>query len=413
MERRRVVVTGLGVVTSIGLDETAFWDSLTAGRSGVIHHTRSGGLAFRTKVAAEVDSQKLAEALSRCKIAASDRTCQMAQLASEQALRDAGLLAAPPPYAPQDIATVFGTGAGCSASVSDAYANYFAKGLRGVRPTTVPRCMANSVSSGVSMHFRLTGTNYVTVAACTSSTNAMGIAFRMVRDGYSDCVLCGGADTTLDTLNFAGWDSLGVMSRNPDPAAACRPFDVRRDGCVLGEGAGALVIESIESARRRGARVRAEFCGYGESSDAEHITRPSVEGQSRAMVAALSDAGVLPGQVGFINAHGTATEANDTCESQSIRRTFGEHADSIPVASNKSYFGHLLGASGIVEAAATVLTLEHQLIPANLNLETPDPECQLRFVGASPEPLLRPVAVKNSFGFGGSNAVLVLRRACE
>jgi 3-oxoacyl-[acyl-carrier-protein] synthase II len=248
------------------------------------------------------------------------------------------------------------------------------------------------------------------VSACAAGTNAIGTAFRQIRNGYSDVVLCGGVDAFLDPFFFGVWNNIPALSRNPDPARACRPFDADRDGLVLGEGAGALVLESLDSAERRGARIRGEVAGYGESSDAGHITHPSVEGQAEAIRRALASAGVAPSEIGFINAHGTATRANDVTESRSIRAALGDAAASIPVASNKSYFGHTLGAAGGIETIVTLLGLEAGKVPPNLNLDNPDPECELCLVGDQPLEIDSPVAMKNSFGFGGGNAVLILKR---
>jgi 3-oxoacyl-[acyl-carrier-protein] synthase II len=409
-ESARVVVTGLGVVTALGLDESTFWTSLMAGRSGIRRLSSLHTADLRTTVGSEIPQAELLAALQTRGISPSDRTLDLTLLAAVQALEQAGIVTGPPPYAPSEVATILGTGAGPSYSLYESYMAFAAKGVRGVRPTTVPRCMANALSAHTSLRFRLTGPNYVVVCACASATTAIGIGFRMVRDGHAERVLCGGADAVFDPATFAAWNNLGVMSRNPDPLRACRPFDAERDGCVLGEGAGALVLESLAGARRRRAAVRAEICGYGETSDAEHITRPSVEGQARAIRAALRSAELAPGDVGFINAHGTATRANDECESRTIREVFGDAADHIPVASNKSFYGHLLGASGAVETVAAILGLERRRVPANLNLDRPDPACNLRLVGPQPLALDAPVVMKNSFGFGGNNAVLVLRR---
>jgi len=232
----------------------------------------------------------------------------------------------------------------------------------------------------------------------------------MIRDGYADKVFCGGADAMLDVGSFAAWDQLGVMSRNPDALQACRPFDSDRDGCVLGEGAGAMILESAESAKSRHSHILAELCGYGESSDALHITSPNPEGQAKAIRAAIQSAGIPAEAIGVINAHGTATRANDECEALSIRMALGDEADRIPVAANKSYFGHLLGASGVVESVVTILGLRAETVPPNLNLENQDPKCDIQLLGSSPTQICAPVAMKNSFGFGGSNAVLVFRR---
>jgi 3-oxoacyl-[acyl-carrier-protein] synthase II len=312
-----------------------------------------------------------------------------------------------------NAATIFGTGVGCSLSTAEAHRAFAAGGPRGVRPTAVPRCMANAISSQISMSFHLIGANYVTVSACTSSSTAIGIAYRMIRDGWAEQSLCGGADAPFEPVVFAGWDNLSAMSRNPDPQTACRPFDALRDGCVLGEGAGALVLESLESARRRGAKIHAEIAGYGESSDAGHITRPSVEGQARAMRTALESAGIKPPDLGFIDAHGTATKTNDECESQSIRAVLADAADRIPVSANKSAFGHLLGACGVVETIASILGLQRGVVPPNLNLTQPDPACRLNLVQSEPMALRATVAMKNTFGFGGCNAVLLLRKWAE
>ena len=409
-DRKRVVVTGIGVVTALGLDEAAFWRNLLAGRSGIGRITLFDIAEYKCQNGSEVQTDRLSEALRARQLPAADRTVDMALLASAQALESASVISGKPPYGPQNTAVIFGTGIGASHSLFQAFMSFSQKGLRGLRPTSVPRCMANAVTAQISMRFRLTGPNYVIVSACTSSTTAIGTAFRMIRDGYADRALCGGADSVFDPFVYGAWNNLGVMSKNPDPARACRPFDAARDGCVLGEGAGALVLESLDAARGRGARIRAEIGGFGESSDAEHITSPSADGQARAIRAAMEDAGLRPADIGFINAHGTATRANDECESQSIRLAFGNAADRIPVASNKSFFGHLLGAAGAVETIATILGLESGTVPPNLNLDNPDPACNLPFVGSTAMNVSSPVAMKNNFGFGGNNAVLILRR---
>jgi 3-oxoacyl-[acyl-carrier-protein] synthase II len=270
--------------------------------------------------------------------------------------------------------------------------------------------MYNAISAGISIHFKLTGANFVVVSACTSATNAIGTAFRWVRDGYAEIVLCGGADGFFDPFFFGVWNNLGVLSENPEPSRACRPFAEDRDGCVLGEGAGAMVIESFDRARARGARVRGEILGYGETSDASNLTNPSVEGQAEAMRRALADAGAEPADLAVVNAHGTATIANDVCESQSIRTALGSVVDRVPVSANKSYFGHTLGASGALETIVTLLALEAGTVPPNLNLERPDPQCEIELVGGEPQTLGSGLAMKNSFGFGGGNGVLVLGR---
>lgn len=400
--KRRVVVAGLGAVTALGFEEERIWERLAAGLTGIRRIRAFDPAGFRCCSGAEVDDPALRDACEAARIHAGDRAVDMGLLAAARALG--------PEPAEGPAAVLFGTGFGSTQSLSEGFLGFAAQGVRGIRPTTVPRCMANSGCAQISMRFGLTGPNYAVVSACTSSTTAIGIGFRMVRDGYVERALCGGYDSMFVEPVYAAWDRLGVMSRNPEPERACRPFDADRDGCVLGEGAGALLLTSLDFARRHNLAVRAEVRGYGESSDARHLTRPEPEGQAEAMRAALADAGVPVSGIGCINAHGTATPANDACESRAIRLVFGECADRIPVVSNKSAFGHLLGASGVVETVAAVLSLEHRAVPPNLNLDHPDPECDVCLSGPVLRPLAAPCIVKNSFGFGGNNAVLVLSR---
>jgi len=410
--RRRVVISGMGVVSALGFDEATMWAALSAGRGGigVIRHPAVEGV--RTTVGATIDRVDLTAALAAEGLRYQDFTVDASLLAAGQALRQAGLTDADGRRStPLEAAVLAGTGIGCTEGYFGAVTSYFEKGLRGVRPTTVPRCMANAICSKITIRYRLTGPSYVVTAACTSATVALGIGFRLIRDGYIDTVVCTGADTIFDPLMMVAWDRLGIMTRNPDPRTACRPFDRDRDGCVIGEGAGALVLEALDTARGRGAAIRAELCGYGESSDASHLTAPDSAGQARAIRAALDCAGIEPDALGTVNAHGTATGANDVAECAAMRAVFGTAAASIPVASHTPYVGHLLGGSGALETVTTVLTLEHGLIPPALNLAQPDPACAgIRFAGPVAEPLQRPYALKNSFGFGGSNGVLVLRR---
>ena len=409
--RRRVVVTGLGLASAIGVDEESFWANLLAGCGGIDRLRSLDTTGYRVDIGAEVDADAVQSRLRALGKRATDRALDLALIAGADALEQAGLISGPPPYTEQDVAVVFGTGVGSAESHHTAFTAFAKKGVRGLRPSTVPKCMYNAISSGLSIHFRLTGANFMVVSACTSATNAIGTAFRQVRDGYCETVLCGGAEGFFDPFFYGVWNNLGVLSTNPDPQRACRPFDVDRDGCVLGEGAGALVVESLDRARARGVRIRGEILGYGESSDASHRTKPSAEGQAVAMRRALTDARVDPEELGCVNAHGTATHANDLTESQSIRLVLGKAVDKVPVVANKSYFGHTLGASGALETIVALLGLEAGVVPPNLNLERPDPECQVMLVGNTSQSVSSPLAMKNSFGFGGGNGVLVLRRA--
>lgn len=407
---RRVVITGMGAISPLGVDEETSWQNILAGKCGIHRITGFDTTDFKALNGAEVNNEQLSAAMKARQInSTSDRTVDFAMAAAAEALGKAGLRQTDPAIE-TEMAVILGTGIGCNHSFHNAIDTYMAKGVKGVRPTSVPRIMANAISSQISMRFRLNGPNYVIISACTSATTAIGAAYRMIREGHIDLALTGGSDAVFESLVYAGWNQLGVISCNPVPEQSCRPFDANRDGCILGEGAGILVLESLESAQRRNAPIRGEICGFGESSDALHITRPSPEGQASAIRKALDSAGMTPASIGFINAHGTATKANDECESKSIRLALGSEADRIPVASNKSYFGHMLGASGAIEAITTILGLEKGIVPANLNLDQPDPLCNLCFVGKEPQHIESPVAMKNSFGFGGNNAVLILKR---
>ena len=416
--RRRVAVTGLGVASAIGFDEETFWQNLLAGRTGIgplqffdrFRHERTG---YHVTIGAEADSDELKTRLRAMGRRPVDRALDLAMVAGQSALEDAGLLEANAEggYAPRPASVIIGSGVGSAQSHFEGFKSFHKKGAKGLRPTTVPKCMYNAISSGLSLHFKLTGANYVVVSACTSGANAIGAAYRSIRDGYADMVVTGGADGFFDPFFYGVWNNLGVLASGDDPVTACRPFDRDRTGCILGEGAGVLVLESFEHAERRGARQRGEVAGYGESSDAFHRTTPSAEGQAAAMRQALDDAGVDPAELGYINAHGTATEANDECESRSIRLALGDAADDVWVGANKSFFGHTLGASGALETIVTLLALEHRQMPPNLNLDNPDPEVNLRLLGGEPQVLDSAWAMKNSFGFGGGNGVLVLKRA--
>ncbi len=409
--KRKVAVTGIGAVTPCGIGEDEIWKHLVSSKTGIRRIHSLDVSDYKSKNGAEIEEGKLETALKAAGLASrKDRTIDLAMLAAGTALKQSGLVTDEGEAEPWNVAVIAGTGTGVSHTLYETFKGYFEKGLRGVRPTSVPRGMANAISSQLSMQFKLTGPNYVTISACSSSTNAIGIGFRMIRDGYSDAVLCVGTDAPFDPFLYGAWNNLGVLSKREEPELACRPFDKDRDGCILGEGAGALTLENEETALARGADIRAEIAGYGESSDASHITRPNPEGQSRAICAALDSAGISAAEVGYINAHGTGTRANDPAESLSIRKALAGEADRIPVASNKSFFGHLLGACGAVESIVAILSLDHGVSPPNLNLAEPDLECGLNLVSTSPSRINAEFALKNSFGFGGNNAVLVIKK---
>jgi len=406
----RVVVTGLGVVSALGVEESTFWANMLAGKCGIGTVRQFDASGYRTQVASEIDDETLGPALKAKKIRPTDRSVDIGILAAAQALEQAGLVEPGRAPEPLEMATIIGTGAGPSESAFAGTRSFVENGLAGLRPSTVPTVMVNAVAAQISLRYRLTGANYVIASACTSSTAAIGQAFRLVRAGHAERALAAGTDAIINALAFGAWNNLGVMSANPDPETASRPFDVDRDGMVLGEGAAALVVESLASARKRGARIRAEIVGFGEASDAKHITRPDREGQMRAMRAAIDSAGIEPAAIGFINTHGTGTPTNDPCESGSIRGVLGDAADRVLAASNKSFFGHTLGACGALETVVTILGLENGRVPGNRNLDNPDPKCDIPLIGKEAADVASPFAMKNSFGFGGHNAVLILRR---
>ena len=404
----RVVVTGMGIACALGIDEPLVWKNLMEGKSGIAPLRAIDTTGYKIGIGAEVPEGLIGGKLKELRRRPIDRSLDLAVVVAWEALTQAKLIKAQPPWKEQDVAVIFGTGVGSAQSHYNAFKAFFEKGPAGLRPTTVPRCMYNAISAGISMQFKLTGANYVVVSACNAATNAIGTAFRMVRDGYAETVLCGGSDGFFDPFFFGVWNNIGALSQIEDPAKACRPFARDRKGTVLGEGAGALLLESRDHAMARGVRIRGEILGYGESSDASHITRPSVEGQAKAIGMALTEAGIQPEEVALINAHGTATQSNDATESQSVRSVFGSAADRVPVIANKSFFGHTLGASGALETIVTLLAMEHGMAPPNLNLENPDPECKLNLVGNKPVSINRAPAMNNSFGFGGGNGVLIL-----
>jgi 3-oxoacyl-[acyl-carrier-protein] synthase II len=396
-ERRRVVVTGIGLLSALGGDDDRMAERLFAGDGGIAKLRALDTAKFKSQNAAELAPDALPTALATLGLRAGDRTTDMAMVVAGQALVAAGLLPAGPavPAAAGSLAettaVVFGTGNGPSHALQESWDAYAQKGGKLLRPTTVPRCMANAVSSMVSIQFGLRGGNYVVVSSCASSTVAIGIGYRSVLHGYADRVLCGGSESMFTDALYSSWDNLGVMSKHQEPARASRPFDVDRDGFVLGEGAGALLLESLEAAKARGARIRAEVLGYGESSDGTHITRPSQEGQAKAMTAGAALGRTRsPGAVDFINAHGTGTKANDATEAEAIAAVFGSAGAQPWVASSKPFLGHLIGAAGIVETILCIHQLERGRLHGNPNLERPDPDCTARLVGR--EAITQPAA---------------------
>jgi 3-oxoacyl-[acyl-carrier-protein] synthase II len=410
--RRRVAITGIGCVTPIGTGVEALWAGLRAERSAVTAATRFDASIFRSRCAAQVDDFDPTRWIDARRVKRLDRYSQFTVASAHMALADAAL-----DLAGEDrerVGAMMGTALGGVAYAEEQAGRFVRGGLRDVDATLALAVFGGSASCNLAIEFGVSGPNSTNAMSCASGSMAIGEAFRQVRDGYADVMLAGGAEAPLATLCFGAFALIRAMStRNDDPATASRPFDADRDGFVMGEGCAVLVLEAWEHAVARGARIHAELCGYGTTNDAHHMTAPLPDGAqaARCMRQALRDAGVAPDAVDYINAHGSSTPLNDPTETLAIRTVFGDHAARIPVSSTKGYYGHALGASGAFEAAIAALALARGWIPPTLNLETPDPACDLDYVPHHGRDVAPSVVLSNSFGFGGINASLVLRRA--
>ncbi|MBE3598055.1 MAG: beta-ketoacyl-ACP synthase II [Limnochordaceae bacterium] len=411
---RRVVVTGMGVVSPIGTGLETFWAALVEGRPGVGPITRFDPSGLDCRIAGEVRDFEPTRYMDRKEARRSDRFIQMAIAASVMAVEDAGL-DPDRPLGP-GAGVVIGSGIGGMETWESSFRTLIEKGPDRVSPFTVPMMISNMAAGMVSIRFGAEGPNRCTVSACASGADAIGDAFRIIQRGDADLILAGGSEAAITPFAIASFSAARSLStRNDEPERASRPFDRDRDGFVMGEGAGIVVLEALEHALARKARIHAEVIGYGATGDAYHITQPAPEGRgaARAMELALQDAGVAPTDVGYINAHGTSTEYNDWYETVAIKRVFADYAYRLAVSSTKSMTGHLLGAAGGVEAIATVLAIERGVLPPTINLDHPDPRCDLDYVPHKARPAHVDVALSNSFGFGGHNAVLVFRRYQE
>lgn len=405
------LVTGIGVVTPIGTGAETFWDALVAGRSGAAPIEGFDASAYATRIACQVSDFEPSEHMDARTVARSDRFTQLAVAAGALAWADAGLDES---LDRTRAGAIVGSGIGGLYTIEEQTLALAGGGPRRVSPFTVPKLMPNAAAAALGMHLGLRGINHCVASACATGAHAIGEALLAIRAGRADVVLAGGTEAALTPVGLAAFDRMGALSRrNDEPERASRPFDAGRDGFVFGEGAGVLVLESEEHARRRGARVIARVSGYGSTADAFHLTQPDPEGDgaTRAMTAALEDAGVYPEDVDYVNAHGTSTPYNDRIETLAIKRALGPESKRIPVTSTKSQTGHLLGAAGAVEAAAAALIVERGVVPRTLNLEEPDPDCDLDYVGDEARAQRVSVALSNSFGFGGQNACLVLKTA--
>ena len=414
MGERRVVVTGLGCLTPVGNDVATTWDALRAGVSGAAPITRFDAEKFATRFACEVKDFDVSAYMDRKEAKRADLYTQYAVAASVQAMRDAGL--ADGGFDPDRCGVIIGSGIGGLKTMEDQHTTYMTGGPRRISPFFVPMYIVDIAAGVVSMQFNCRGPNFATVSACSTSAHAIGTAMRSIVYGDADLMLAGGAEAAVTPMSVGGFASMGALSsRNDDPARASRPFDQTRDGFVLGEGAGVVLLEELEHARRRGAHIYGEVVGYGATGDAHSLTgQPDAhEGLQRSMRLALRDAGLDPTAVDYINAHGTSTPLNDSNEIRAIRAVFGEHAESLSVSSTKSATGHMLGAAGSVEFIACTLAIRDSVVPPTINYETPDPECDLDITPNVPKARPVTVAVSNSSGFGGHNVSIAVRRYQE
>ncbi|MBI1964190.1 MAG: beta-ketoacyl-ACP synthase II [Candidatus Rokubacteria bacterium] len=411
MEPRRVVVTGLGALTPLGNTVEEYWSALKEGRSGVGPITRFDATGYPTRIAAEVRGFDPLKYVDKKEARRLDPYLQYAMACAVMAVEDAGLDTGK--MDGDRCGVLIGSGIGGITTLLETHKTLLEKGPDRVSPFFIPMMIVNMASGLVSMRFGAKGPNSSVVTACATGNHTIGDAFKILQRGDADVMIAGGAEAIIVPLTIAGFCSMKAMStRNDQPARASRPFDANRDGFVCGEGGGILVLEALEHAVRRDARIYAEVVGYGMTGDAHHMTAPDPagDGAARAMAAALRDAGLPPAAVGYINAHGTSTPYNDKFETLAIKRVFGEHARRLAVSSTKSMTGHLLGAAGGIEAIATVLALHHGLLPPTINYETPDPDCDLDYVPNQARKQDVEVALSNAFGFGGTNAALAFRK---
>jgi len=414
MSRRRVVVTGLGLVCPVGNTVAEGWAQLLAGRSGIGRITRFDPAAFACQFAGEVKGFDVEEYLPGKEARHMDTFIHYGLAASMQAVRDAGLPTgeALGEEAAERVGCMVSSGIGGLPLIEQTHAEYTARGPRRISPFFVPASIINMISGHLSIKYGYTGPNLAIVTACTTGLHCIGQAARLIEYGDADVMIAGGAESTVSPLGIGGFAAARALStRNDSPETASRPWDKERDGFVLGEGAGVMVLEEYEHARRRGAKIYAELAGFGMGADAFHMTAPNVDGPKRAMKAALRNAGVNADQVQYLNAHGTSTPLGDVNETNAIKLAFGDHAGKMVVNSTKSMTGHLLGGAGGIESVFTVLALHHQVSPPTINIFNQDPECDLDYCANTAREMKIDVAVKNNFGFGGTNGTLVFRRA--
>ena len=409
--KRRIVITGMGVVSPIGIGNEAYWDALKNGRSGVGLLTFFDTTDYPSKIDAEIKGFEPERYIDKKHIKRMDRFTQFAYAAADMAIRDAKLDTANLDM--ERVGIIVGSGIGGLSTIEEEHDTLRAKGARRVSPFLIPKLISNIAPGEIAIRWGFLGPNYAVSSACATSNHAIGDALRLMRYGDADVMIAGGTEAAITALGFAGFCSARTLScRNDAPEKASRPFDKDRDGFVMGEGAGIVVLEELEHAKARGAHIYAELAGYGATDDAYHITAPNPEATSaiKAMQKALADGGVAPSDIQYVNAHGTSTNLNDKTETKALHAVFGDHAKKLAISSTKSMTGHLLGAAGVVELIATINCMTHKMAHPTINYETPDPECDLDYVPNKARPLEINCALSNSLGFGGHNAVLVVKR---
>ncbi|MCX7233878.1 MAG: beta-ketoacyl-ACP synthase II [Burkholderiales bacterium] len=413
MTRRRVVITGLGCVSPVGNTVSEAWATLLAGKSGIGPITKFDASTFACKIAGEVKGFNLESYMSAKEARSMDTFIHFGMAAASQAVADAGLPigAALDEELANRIGCVIGSGIGGLPMIEEVHGEFVQRGARRISPFFVPSTIINMVAGQVSIRFGFRGPNISVVTACTTGLHCIGQAGRMIEYGDADVMLAGGAESTVSPLGVGGFAAMRALStRNDDPQTASRPWDRDRDGFVLGEGAGVMVLEEFEHAKARGAKIYAELAGFGMSADASHMTAPNMDGPRRAMLAAIRNAGVNPDAIHYLNAHGTSTPLGDLNESNAIKAALGDHAKKLVVNSTKSMTGHLLGGAGGIESVFTVLALHHQVSPPTINIFNQDPECDLDYCANTARDMTIDLALKNNFGFGGTNGSLLFKR---
>ena len=410
-EERRVVVTGLGMITPLGIGVESSWEALIAGRSGIDRITQFDASAYPTQIAGEVKGFNPEDWIEPKEVKKMDRFTHLAIAASQMAVDDSGLKVTSDNA--ERVGVIVGAGMGGLPAIEHYCKVLLERGPRRITPFFIPMVIINLAAGHISMRFGAKGPNSAACTACATGSHSIGDAFRIIARGDADVMIAGGTESVIAPLGIGGFNAMKALStRNDEPARASRPYDRDRDGFVMGEGAGIIVLESMEHAKARGARIYAELSGFGMTSDAYHMTSPAPEGEgaARCMKLALKDAGMEPAEVSYINTHGTSTKAGDELETMAIKNVFGDHSRALAISSTKSMTGHLLGAAGGVEAVVSVLTIRDGVVPPTINIDNPDPECDLDYVPHKARKVDVKAALSNSFGFGGTNACLLFKR---